>query len=77
MLEFPHLYNLLCAHLFPGLVCSNGLPSRVAFLVIGRQGSFVRLMMLEAALFLFLPLTFSVPSSCLEWVPPLYVMVYP
>lgn len=42
MLEFPHPYNLLCARLFPGLVCYTGLPSRVGFPVVARQGSFVR-----------------------------------
>lgn len=38
MLEFPHPYNLLCAHLFPGLACCNGLPSRVGFPSSGYAG---------------------------------------
>lgn len=41
MLAFAHPYNLLCARLFPGLVCYNVL-SCVTFLVVTRQGPFVK-----------------------------------
>lgn len=81
MLEFPHPYNLLRARLFPGPVCYNGLLSPVGFLVVARQGSSVRANGAGSSpfLFFFLLLAFSlaVASNFLEWVPHLYVVVYP
>jgi len=65
MLEFSHPCNLLCARLFAGLVCGNGLPSCAGFLVAARQASFVRARMaLEAA-----PFSLSPSPSLFLWLP--------